>query len=139
MSFRKKEEQSLPKVPGDPGYRYDLKDPSARSIIKDFEKELSAFSGPYAFELYCVSKGYFNRAQIRTIVVNKEELPEGMIVPDSYEKPELYSINGATLVDLQNAEQKFEALKRLQWGRAQKEMPIITDEEITGIKSELPF
>lgn len=110
--IKKDEEVAKVLVPGDYGYKYNLRDPDARYVVEQFGKELAKFDGPYAFELYCVAKGYLLGCEIKQCKVDVD----GKTI--EFEMPINGRINGAKLDFLKVDEQKYSALTALLAWRA---------------------
>ena len=97
-------------------FSYNLGDPNHLSLIRNFEKELNQFTGPWKWELYCVHKGYFMNAEIEKVTVQGEvyERP----VASSYQiRGQERDIDGKRFTDatdsMKDDEEKYKALKAL--------------------------
>lgn len=107
---RRRETNYMPPSPGDQGYEYDLKDPTAVSEIKRFEVAFSVYEKKYkdqAFNRWCSDRGLYKNC----------EWVDGKL--KNYSIAGRESENG-TLVHpaVHQSEQLFDGLRRLRFARS---------------------
>lgn len=87
---------------------YDLSNQNHKDVVREFERDLGRFEGPWAFELWCVEQGLYTRVKVIEV-----EMPDGR----KFKRLAEFSIVKDRADDYEDAKNKLKALQALQRSR----------------------